>query len=103
MWRSRPTGVTFMVCKYLDDNLKCTGKYAGFACIKGQCFLFKEARDKLLNCPHSVEKGLYCTKYKSFLCTMGNCATYAEYLESLANMEKELVKDRLVVVEGAEA
>lgn len=96
-------GELFMSCKYLDKDGRCSGKYNGFACIKSQCSYFKETVDKLLNCPYSVEKGLYCKKYKSFLCTMGKCSTYAEYLEGLADMEKELVKDKLVVVEGAEA
>ena len=93
-----------MLCKHLDeDSGRCMGKYSGFACIKDKCTHYQESRDKLLNCPYSVEKGLYCTKYKSFLCTMGRCATYAEYLESLSEMEQDIRKEQMVAVEGAEA
>ena len=73
-----------MKCKYLAKDNLCTGKYAGYACIKKECSSFKEAQ----KCEHHELSGDYCKKYARFGCVgKDSCGSLADYLESVAEDE----------------
>ena len=74
-----------MKCKYLTKDSLCTGKYSGYACIKTQCALFKDAQ----KCEHHEMSGDYCKKYGRFGCVgKESCSTLSEYLEAVAEEEQ---------------
>jgi hypothetical protein len=68
-------------CKFLGSNGVCTGKYAGYGCIKSSCVSFKKAQ----NCEHRDPVGDYCKKYGRFGCVgRDSCQSIADYLEAVA-------------------
>lgn len=70
-----------MKCKFLGAGGVCTGKYAGYGCIRDQCASFREA----LNCEYRDAVGDYCKKYGRFGCVgKDSCRTITDYLESVA-------------------
>lgn len=74
-----------MICRYLGKEGACEGKYDGYACIKGQCPLFREAK----NCEHHDLTGDYCRKYGRFGCVgRESCQSLADYLEAIAEEEQ---------------
>lgn len=73
-----------MKCKFLTKDNVCTGKYSGFACIKGQCSSFKDAQ----KCEFHELSGDYCKKYARFGCVgKDSCITLSDYLEAVAEEE----------------
>ncbi len=80
-----------MNCRLQDSNGWCTGPYEGFGCIKDKCYVFRETKRKLSECPDLIEEGLYCAKYESPLCTFGApCDTLEEYMASREKMSDEM-------------
>jgi len=68
-------------CKYLTKDNICTGRYAGFSCIKKQCTSLKEAQD----CVYHEATGDYCKKYQRFGCVgKASCGSLADYLEAVS-------------------
>ena len=73
-----------MKCKFLTRDGKCTGAYAGYACIKKQCSSLKLAQ----SCEHHELSGDYCKKYGRFGCVgRESCRSLADYLEAVADSE----------------
>ncbi len=59
----------------------CTGKYAGYACIRNSC----ESYNKAHNCEHRDPAGDYCKKYARFGCVgLDSCTTISDYLAAVA-------------------
>lgn len=68
-------------CKYLRKDGLCSGRYAGFACIKRHCTYYKQAQA----CEYREATGDYCRKYGRFGCVgRDSCRTLADYLEAVA-------------------
>lgn len=73
-----------MQCKHLARDSLCSGKYAGYACIKKQCTLYKEA----MKCEFREESGDYCRKHARFGCVgKESCQTLSDYLGAVAEEE----------------
>lgn len=69
-----------MKCKFFGPGGVCTGKYAGYGCIRSQCASFREAQ----KCEFKDPVGDYCRKYARFGCVgRDSCGTVADYLESV--------------------
>jgi len=74
-----------MRCRFETKDSLCTGKYAGYACIKKQCSSLKEAQ----KCEHHELSGDYCRKYARFGCVgKDSCQTLSNYLEAVAEEEE---------------
>lgn len=75
-----------MHCKYLAKDGRCTGKYAGYACIRDQCTLVKLSK----RCEHHEPTGDYCRKYARFGCVgKENCTSLADYLDTVSEEQAE--------------
>lgn len=75
-----------MHCKYMAKDGMCSGKYSGYACIKGHCTLVKESKA----CEHHEPTGDYCRKYARFGCVgRDNCTSLADYLDTVSEDQAE--------------
>lgn len=74
-----------MKCKYLTKDNVCAGKYSGYACIRKQCSIYKDAQ----KCQYHETTGDYCGKYARFGCVgRDSCHTLSDYLEAVAEEEQ---------------
>lgn len=70
-----------MKCKFMGPKGVCSGKYAGYACIRDSCPSFRMAQ----SCEHRDAAGDYCKKYARFGCVgLDSCKTITDYLEAVA-------------------
>lgn len=75
-----------MHCRYMAKDGTCSGKYSGYACIKGHCTLVKESKA----CEHHEPTGDYCRKYARFGCVgRDNCTSLADYLDTVSEDQAE--------------
>jgi len=75
-----------MHCKFLAKDGLCTGKYAGYACIREQCAIVKQSKE----CEHHEVSGDYCRKYARFGCVgKENCSYLTDYLETVSEDQAE--------------
>lgn len=73
-----------MHCRFLAREGTCSGKYAGYACIKDHCTLVQESR----KCEYHEPSGDYCRKYARFGCVgRDSCASLADYLDTVSEGE----------------